>query len=172
MGSLYMEYQFRKRNSPSHRVKDAVHLFSSLAAYTLPSVSLSSFSPRLQVKVTLVQTSLLSVTRMHQNMTQPLVLGHRHDCGICSFHLTCRTWGIGRVHSSLLKGQGKAQMFHLCHNNYINLMLTDFFQLCSAIFSIIFLIFTKLHPRTAPFASSQCEDWQQHFIGETVKAGN
>lgn len=172
MGSLHMEYQFRKRNSPSHRVKGAVHLFSSLAAYTLPSVSLSSFSPRLQVKVTLVQTSLVSVTWMHQNMTQPLVVGHHHDCGICSFHLPCRTCGIGRARSSLLKGQGKAQMFNLCHNNYINLMLTDFFQLCTAIFSIIFLIFTKLHPHTAPFASSQCDDWQQHFIGERVKAGN
>lgn len=39
--ALYRKYQSRKRNSPSHRVKDAVFLFSSLAAYALLSVFLS-----------------------------------------------------------------------------------------------------------------------------------
>lgn len=51
----------------------------------------------------------------------------------CSFGLLCRTCSIGRARSSSLKGQGRAQMSHLCHNNYMNLMMTEFSQPCGTI---------------------------------------
>lgn len=105
-------------------------------------------------------------------MTWTLAVGQQHDCSTCSFRLPCQTRGVGRAPSSLLKGQGRAQMSHLCHNDYMNLMLTEFSQPCGAVQCHFPDLHKALPPRTDLLDSSQREDGQRHFIGETVKAGN
>lgn len=92
-------------------------------------VSLSCFdSPRLQAKAAAGANqhsfSDIDGVTLHQQMNGPLVLGQQHDCSACGFHLPCQTCSISRPCSSPFKET--ICVTRLCHNHYMNLLLTEF----------------------------------------------